>query len=126
MAALNRKAGSAATRSRRIGIFDFERLADQVIDKIDPRAFEKTQRHRIDQHGRAVAFEHQIVGQRAALDIERILKARAAAAIHGDPQHGAGRLAGQNFDDATGGALGHLDIWKAFGMCHRWSRRCKA
>src|SRR5258706_15602316 len=56
---LNRKTRPAAAGGRRVRILDSERGADHLVGKIDLGPFEKTKRHRIDKHCRAVARNHQ-------------------------------------------------------------------
>ena len=62
---LQREAGAAAAGRRGLRVLHLERGADQVLDEIDFRSGHVIDRDRIDQHGRAVAGDHQIVGGRA-------------------------------------------------------------
>src|SRR5713226_5521141 len=98
---LDREARAAAAGRGGIGIGDLERGADQVIDEIDLRAFHVAQRDRVDQHGGAVARDHEIVWRLALLHVEPVLEPGAAAALDADAEHGAGGLGGENLADAS-------------------------
>src|ERR1700722_3641108 len=87
--ALNRKAHPAAAGGDRIRVLHPERLAHQVVDEIKLGALEHFERDRIDQDRRAVARHRHIVLGPASVDIERILEARAAAALDRNPQRRA-------------------------------------
>ena len=91
-------------------VVDAERRTDQVIDEIDLGAGEIADRDLIDQHGRAVATNDEIVGRLPAVDVEFVLETRAAAALHADAKHAACRLATQNLADAACGPFGEGNI----------------
>ena len=89
-----------------VGIVDLESLADQVVGKVDLRAHQEIERHRIDQHRGAVALQHQVVIHAGGVEREIVLEAGTAAAGHRQPQHGAGRLFRDDGGNALGGAGG--------------------
>src|SRR5260370_24845259 len=97
----DREARAAAAGRGRVGIGDLERGADQVVDEIDLGAFHVAQRDRVDEHGRAVARDHEIVWRLALLHVEPVLEPGAAAALDADAEHGAGGLGGENLADAS-------------------------
>src|ERR1700733_3723427 len=78
---LDREAGAAAAGSGGVRVDHPERRADQIIDEVDFRAGQERHRGRIDQHHRGIPFDHQIILGLRALDVEFVLKARAAAAL---------------------------------------------
>ena len=108
---LNRKTGTAAARRRCNRVFDFESGADQIIDEINLGALHIANGDGIDQHSGASALQHKVVSGLLRNEIEFILKARAAAAIDGDPQPRGGRIASCNFSDSLGGVFGQGDGW---------------
>ena len=77
---LQRKARAAAAGGLGLRIVDLERGADQVVDEVDLGAGQVLQRHRIDQHGDAVAGDDDVVVGLVAVDVELVLEAGAAAA----------------------------------------------
>ena len=81
MGILQREAGAAAAGRGGLRVFHLERGADQVVDEVDLRAGHVIDRDRIDQHGRAVAGDHDVVVGLRALHAEFVLKAGAAAAF---------------------------------------------
>src|SRR4051794_32002657 len=93
---LKRKARPAATGGLGLRIVDLERGADQVVDEVDLGAGQILQRDRIDQHRHPVADDGDVVLGLVALDVELVLKARAAAAQYAEPQHRPGRLGLEN------------------------------
>ncbi len=105
----DRKAGAAAAGGGGVRIDHPERGADQIVDEIDLRAGQKRHRGRIDQHHGAVARDHEVVLGLGALDVEFVLKTRAAAALDADAQHGAVALGLEDFPDAAGGPLADGD-----------------
>src|SRR6185437_8231680 len=86
---LQREAGAAAAGRLGLRIVDLERSADQIVDIIDLGAGKETERNLVDQHGRAVARQHDVVVGLGAFDVELVLEAGAAAALYADAQHRA-------------------------------------
>ena len=74
LACLKRKARAAAAGRLGLRIVDLERGADQVLDEIDLGACEVLQRHRIDQHGDAVADDGLIVVGLGVFDVELVIE----------------------------------------------------
>ena len=96
----DREAGAAAAGGGGVRVQDHEAGADQLLGEVDLGAGEERQRHRVDQHPRAVLLEHEVVvGGRVELDL--VLEPRAAAALDGDAQRSVADLA-----DAGEGAVG--------------------
>src|SRR4051812_5316736 len=115
----DREAGTAAARRRGVGIDHPERSADQVVDEIDLRTGQEWNRGRIDQNDGAVARNYQVICGLVPLDVELVLKARAAAAFDADTQHGAIAFHLQDFADAAGGPLADGDA-----ACHGPGSEC--
>src|SRR6185436_4823750 len=110
VSALKREARSAAAGGLGLRVVDLERGADQVVDEVDLGAGEVLKRHRIDQHGDAVANDGDVVLGLVALDVELVLESRAAAAQHAESQHGARRLGLQDLADLARRAVGHGEV----------------
>src|SRR5271154_6160092 len=96
---LEREAGAATARGGGLRIVDLEGRADQIVDEIDFGARHVIERNRIDQDGGAALFDHDVVVGAAALGVEFVLKARAAAAFDADAQHRAGGLLAKDLAD---------------------------
>src|SRR5437868_14236722 len=96
-----REACSAAAGCRGLRVVDAEGRADQVVDEIDLGTGQVAHRDLIDQHGRALAPDDDIVVRLGAVDVEPVLEAGAAAALRAHAEHAAGRLAAQNLADAA-------------------------
>ena len=58
----NGKAGPASAGRGGVRVFDHEARADQLFGEIDHRIGQERQRHSIDQHALARAFQNQIIG----------------------------------------------------------------
>src|SRR5215813_14646522 len=97
---LDREAGAAAAGRGGLRVVHPERRADQVVDEVDLGPRHVIERHRVDQHGRAVPRDDDVVVRLGALDVELVLEARTAAAFDADPQHGAGAFPLEDFADA--------------------------
>src|SRR4051794_3987892 len=97
---LQRERGAAAAGGGRLGVLDLERLADEVVDEIDDRAFHVLQRDLVDEDLRAVLLDHEIVRLPGAVDVEAVGEPRAAAAVDANAQHRAGGLARHDVVDA--------------------------
>jgi dGTPase len=83
-------------------------LAHKIVDEIDLGAPHILQRHGIDEDGRPVPREDQIVVARLFLDqVVAILETGATAALDADPQRRARRLGFQNASYAYDGAVRH-------------------
>src|SRR4051794_6764778 len=95
-----RETRPAAAGRCRLWIVDLERGADQVVDEVDLRPREISNRDRVDQYGRAVAVDDEVVVRPRAIHVELVLEARAAAAFHAHAQHGSRRLTAENLADA--------------------------
>src|SRR5512133_3751392 len=65
-----RKARSAPAGCCGLRVVDAERRSDQVIDEVDLGAAQIAHGNLIDQHGRTVAPNHDIVGPLGAVDVE--------------------------------------------------------
>src|SRR5205823_11676014 len=91
-----------------------KRRADQVIDEIDLGPRQKRYRGGIDQHHCIVSGDHEVIFSLRALDVELVLKARAAAALDADAQHGPVALGLEDFADAPGRPLADDDT----ACCH--------
>src|SRR5262245_47749351 len=97
---LDGKAGAAAAGGGGLRVVHPERGADQVVDEVDLGPRHVVERHRVDQHGRPVLRDDDVVVGLGAVDVELVLEARAAAAFDADAQHGAGAFALEDFADA--------------------------
>ena len=86
---LDRKADPAAAGGDRVRVLDLERLAHQVVDEVELGPLQHLERDRVDDHGRPVAGGDEIVVRAGFVDVERILEARAAAALDRNPQRRA-------------------------------------
>src|SRR5215207_9459499 len=106
---LERERGAAAAGGGRLGILDLERLADEVVDEIDDRAFHVLQRDLVDEDLGTVLLDDEIVRLPGAVDVEAVREAGAATAVDGDAQHRAGGLAGHDLVDALCGAFRQRD-----------------
>ena len=106
---LDREARAAAAGRRGDRILDLERGTDQIVHKVDFGASHILHGHRIDQNDDALTRKHEIVRRLGAVQIEFVLKARAAAAFDADPQHGTSRLLFEDFADTPRGSFGEGD-----------------
>ena len=103
------EAGAAAAAGNRIRILDLEGLAQKIVDKVDLGARHVDQRNRVDQHGRAIAGNHDVVVLLVLVEVEFVGKARTAAAFDGDAQ---GVLVGIGRDNGS-------DSFRCgLGKCH--------
>src|SRR6516164_403425 len=71
--ALDREARSAAAGCLGLWIIDTERGADQVIDKVDLRTVEVSQRNRVDQHRCTLVHDDNVIGSLGRIHIELVL-----------------------------------------------------
>src|SRR5205085_12547891 len=78
--------------------------------EVDLGPGEIAERNLVDQHGRAITGDDEVIGRLLALDVELVLEAGAAAALHADAQHGARRLAAQDRADLPRRPFGHVHV----------------
>lgn len=104
------EARAAAAGCLGLWIVDPERGADQVLNIIDLCAVHILQGNFIDQHNGAAAANFHVVGRPLTIDVEFILKSRAAAALDADAQCAAGRFVLEDLADSTRRPLGYGDV----------------
>src|SRR5262249_34726168 len=97
---LEREAGPAAAGRLGVGIVDPERGADEVVDEIDLRAGQVSERDLIDQYHRLITADKHVVRRLFAVHVKFVLETRAAAALDAQAQHRPGRFAAENLADA--------------------------
>src|SRR3954467_9640371 len=102
---LHRETGAAAAGCYRIRVPDLEGRADQVLDIIEFGAAHELQRRLVDEHGRAVMFDGDVIGLPPPVEIEAILEARTPSALDTDPQHRPLGFGLQDLGDAARGTL---------------------
>src|SRR6185312_9125136 len=91
------KARAAAARRHDIRILDLKGLPDQVVGIVDFGSAHEFEAERIDQDGRAVLGEHEIVRRRRLLhQVVLVLETRAAASRNGNAQHRPRPLLGED------------------------------
>src|ERR1700710_287219 len=77
----DRETRAAAARCDRVRVLDLKTLANQVVDIVDLSAAHELEAERVDQDGRGVFGEHQVIGRGSLLhQLVFVLEARAAAA----------------------------------------------
>src|SRR5205085_12143699 len=77
----HREADPAAAGRHRVRVLHLERLPHQVVDEVELRAAHIFEADGVDEDGRAVAGHDEVILGPRLLDVERILKTRAAAAL---------------------------------------------
>jgi hypothetical protein len=107
---LNREAGAAAARGLGLRVDHPKSGPDQIVDEVDLRSLEISDGHLIYQYGRSVAHDSDVVVVPPAIDLEPVLKTRAAAAFHADPQYRPRRLIAQYLADPARRAFGDSDV----------------
>ena len=88
----------------------FADSAGQFIHEVDLGAFQERQGKLIHQHGRAVLIDPEVVGLRALHQVEAVLEARTAAAVHRDAQHHRSPLGLAEGVDPPSGGTGDGDV----------------
>src|SRR5438128_266217 len=74
----HREAIAAAARALALRVLDLKRRADHVLDVVDLRALEQLERRFVDEHGGAVALDHEVARAPGVVESEIVLKARTA------------------------------------------------
>src|SRR5690606_22037714 len=82
-----RERGAAAAGGVRVGVADDELRAFQTLAVVDLRAVEVLEAHGIDQQLDAQLLDRGVAFLRGLVELEAVLHARTAAALHIDPQH---------------------------------------
>src|SRR5262249_24822735 len=93
-----------------VGILDLEGLAHQVVDEVDDRTAHVDQRQLVDEYGRAVLLDGDVVVVAAVDEIELVGEAGATAAFDRDAQRRFACFLGDDRGDALCGGIGQLDL----------------
>jgi cell volume regulation protein A len=86
LVAVGLEARTAAAGGDRVGVVDREPLAHQAVDEVDLGAAQVGQAEPVDDDFDAVLVDDLVAGLGLAVEAERVLQARATAALHRDPQ----------------------------------------
>jgi len=106
-AGLNRKAGTAAAASLRLGISHLKRLAAKGFDKVDGRPAHQIQADGIHHQRCARTIGANIIGRNAFGQAEAILKSGTASAFDRQAQYRWLTKLDSNLGNPPGGVIGH-------------------
>src|SRR5262245_46221484 len=114
---------AAAARRGHVRVIDRE-PALETLDEVDLRALQVRSAEGVDDDGNAERVELMIALLRTGVETERVLEARAAAALNRDAQHLglAGRLLRHQLADLGRGPCGEADQRLLFDRRHRSHR----
>ena len=95
---------------RRVGIADDELRAFEVLAVVDLRAGEVLEAHRVDQQLDAVVLDQRVAVLHLLVELEAVLQAGAAAALHVHAQHEPGiAFATDQLADLPCGGIGEIE-----------------
>lgn len=122
---LQREADAAAAARLGLRVPDLELGSDQLVDEVDFGTGQQGKRDRVHHRRGAVAFDAHVVRVRRLDEVEAVLEATAAAAVHGDAQqHRPPFRLGQGVEAAGGGGgqdeVGH-DRFRLFALGLIWA-----